>query len=139
MDTDSSFPDTPRHGNEELEGAWPQQTFCQGGDNLQPADYVLLPLQGGYRLVTKHVVIPPVCTILDRFLGQPLELTWYNDRRTQKRLEKLAADKKPKSMARRRSASPVVQRSLHKSDSHKPWIRNSEFTESRLVLFVPEA
>ena len=40
---------------EELEGTWPQQTFCQGGDNLQPADYVLLPLQGGYRLVTKHV------------------------------------------------------------------------------------
>jgi hypothetical protein len=23
---------------EELEGTWPQQTFCQGGDNLQPAD-----------------------------------------------------------------------------------------------------
>jgi hypothetical protein len=46
---------------EELEGTWPQQTFCQGGDNRQPADYVLLPLQGGYHLVTKHAVIPPVC------------------------------------------------------------------------------
>jgi hypothetical protein len=46
---------------EELEDAWPQQTFCQGGDNLQPTDCVLLPLQGGYRLVTKYVVIPPVC------------------------------------------------------------------------------
>jgi hypothetical protein len=46
---------------EELEGTWPQQTFCQGGDNLQPADCVLLPLQGCYRLVTKDVVIPPVC------------------------------------------------------------------------------
>ena len=46
---------------EELEGTWPQQTFCQGGNNLQPADCVLLPLQGGYRLVTKDVVIPPVC------------------------------------------------------------------------------
>ncbi|MEA3148847.1 MAG: hypothetical protein QOI53_4512 [Verrucomicrobiota bacterium] len=49
MDTDSSFPDTPRYGTEELEGMWPQQTFCQGSDNLQPADCVLLPVQGGYR------------------------------------------------------------------------------------------
>jgi hypothetical protein len=43
MDTDSSFPDTPRYGTEELEGMWPQQTFCQGSDNLQPADCVLHP------------------------------------------------------------------------------------------------
>jgi hypothetical protein len=42
----------------ELEGTWPQQTFCQGGDNLQPADCVLLPLQSCYRLVTKDVVNP---------------------------------------------------------------------------------
>src|SRR4029077_90488 len=46
------------------ERTWPQQTFGQGGGHLQPAGCVLLPLQSGYRLVTQHMVIPPVSDIL---------------------------------------------------------------------------
>jgi hypothetical protein len=61
MDIGSSSPDIRRLETKELEGTWPQQAFCQGGDNLQPADSVLWPLQGGHRLATKDVVIPPVC------------------------------------------------------------------------------
>ena len=47
MDTDSSFPDTRCYGNGRSRRHVAQQTFCQGGDNLQPADCVLLPLQAG--------------------------------------------------------------------------------------------
>ena len=42
MDTGSSSPDIRRLETKELEGTWPQQTFCQGGDNLQPFNRLIL-------------------------------------------------------------------------------------------------